>query len=249
MSNSVVIDYLPESAKHYRDGYAIVAIDVIRATTTAATAAALGRRVYPIPSLEAALPLAARLTEPLLCGELGGNMPFGFDITNSPFEVAGRKDHWRPMILLSSSGTQLIARAAEADAVALACPRNVAPAVRFLAERHRRVAVIGAGTRGEFREEDQYCCAKIAEGLVALGYAPEGRQTTEIIERWAGKPIDAWKESKSVDYLRRSNQLRDLDFILSHVADLDYAFAVRHGEVVSIPVSATEGVAPVAASE
>ena len=62
MSNSVVIDYLPESAKHYRDGYAIVAIDVIRATTTAATAAALGRRVYPIPSLEAALPLAARLT-------------------------------------------------------------------------------------------------------------------------------------------------------------------------------------------
>ena len=249
MSNSVVIDYLPESAKHYRDGYAIVAIDVIRATTTAATAAALGRRVYPVPSIEAALPLAARLTEPLLCGELGGNMPFGFDITNSPFEVASRKDHWRPMILLSSSGTQLIAGAEESDAVYIACLRNVAPTVRFLAERHKRVAVIGAGTRGEFREEDQYCCAKIAESLVGLGYAVEGRQTAEVIERWAGKPIDAWMESKSVDYLRRSNQLRDLEFILGHTADLDYAFAVRHGEVVAIPVSAAEGVAPVAAGE
>ena len=34
---SVVIDYLPACAEHYRDEYAIVVIDVIRATTTATT--------------------------------------------------------------------------------------------------------------------------------------------------------------------------------------------------------------------
>ena len=28
-----------------------------------------------------------------------------------------------------------------------------------------RVAVIGAGSKGEFREEDQICCAWIAAGL------------------------------------------------------------------------------------
>lgn len=237
MSRSVVIDFLPESVKQYRDGYAIVAIDVIRATTTAATAVALGRRCYPVPSIEAALPLAARLSEPLLCGELGGNMPFGFDITNSPFEVAHRPDHWRPMILLSSSGTQLIQNAAEAGASYIACLRNWEATVEFLAERHPRVAVIGAGTRGEFREEDQYCCALVAEGLVARGFEAEGPQTTEVLERWRGKPFDAWRESKSVDYLRRSDQLRDLDFILAHRNDLRAAFAVRHGEIVMLPLA------------
>lgn len=240
MTRSVAIDFLPEAVKSYRDGYAIVAIDVIRATTTAATAVALGRRCYPVPSIEAALPMAARLHEPLLCGELGGNMPFGFDITNSPFEVANRPDHWRPMILLSSSGTQLIHNASEAGATYIACLRNWEATAAFIGERHERVAVIGAGTRGEFREEDQYGCALVAAALMERGFAPEGAQTTEIVERWQGKPVDAWQGSKSVDYLRRSNQLRDLDFVLAHQNDLRMACAVRHGEIVAIPLAAGE---------
>lgn len=236
--SSVVVDYLPESVRQYRDGYAVVAVDVIRATTTATTAVALGRRCFPVPTIEAALPLAARLSDPLLVGELGGNMPFGFDLTNSPFEIAARKDHWRPMILLSSSGTQLMRDAATgADAGYIACLRNLTATVRFLAGRHPRVAVIGAGTRGEFREEDQYCCAKIAEGLIRQGYAAEGRQTAEVVQRWADQPFDAWVGSKSVDYLTRTNQLRDLDFILAHRDDLSSAFVVRHEEIVEIPVA------------
>jgi 2-phosphosulfolactate phosphatase len=241
VNRSVVIDFLPDSVKQYRDGYAVVAIDVIRATTTATTAVAMGRRCYPVPSIEAAVPLAARLNEPILCGELGGNMPFGFDITNSPFEVAHRTDPWRPMILLSSSGTQLIANASEATACYIACLRNWTATVAYLAERHHRVAVIGAGTRGEFREEDQYCCALIADGLLTQGFVAEGGGTQEIIDRWKGKPLGAWKVSKSVDYLTRSNQLHDLDFILAHENDLRAAFAFRHGEIVMLPLAGANG--------
>ncbi len=237
MSNSVVIDYLPESVKQYCSGYAVVGIDVIRATTTAVTAVASGRRCYPVPSMEAALPLAARLHEPLLVGELGGNMPYGFDITNSPAELASRKDHWRPMILLSSSGTQMLHNAEEAEGAYLACLRNTSATVRFLAGRHHHVAVIGAGTRGEFREEDQYCCALIASGLVEAGYEPEGLQTVEVIERWKGKPQESWFKSNSVEYLRRSNQLVDFEFIKAHIDDLDSAFALRHGEVVQLHIA------------
>jgi len=237
VTGSVVIDYLPDSVRQFRDGYAVVAIDVIRATTTAATAVSLGRRCYPVPSIEAALPLAARLTEPLLVGELGGNMPFGFDLTNSPFELAARKDTWRPMILLSSSGTALITNASGADAVYIACLRNVTATIRYLADRHHRVAVVGAGTRGEFREEDQYCCALLAAGLFEAGYTAETRLTTELVDRWAGQPFDAWIGSKSVDYLTRSNQVRDLDFILEHRDDLRSAFGYRHEEILELPVA------------
>ena len=57
MKRSVIIDFLPESVRRYRSGWAIVAIDVIRATTTAITAAATGRRCFPAPTIEAALAL------------------------------------------------------------------------------------------------------------------------------------------------------------------------------------------------
>jgi 2-phosphosulfolactate phosphatase len=234
---SVVIDCFPDSVRRYRDGYAVVAIDVIRATTTAVTGVSLGRRCFPVPSIEHALPIAARLNQPLLVGELGGNMPFGFDMTNSPAELATRTDQSRPMILLSSSGTQLIANAAECDAVYIASLRNTTALVDHLAERHRRVAVIGAGTRGEFREEDQYCCALVAQGLMDRGFAAEDQQTRDVMDRWRGRPADSWIESKSVDYLRKSGQLRDLDFILAHIDDLQAAFMLKHGEVVLMPVS------------
>src|SRR5215467_5440960 len=126
---TVVIDCFPESVQTYRNGYAIVAVDVIRATTTALTAVALGRRCFPVPSLEAAVPLAARLTNPLLVGELGGSMPYGFDLNNSPADLEGRTDIHRPMILLATSATRVICGAEQWDAVYAARRRN-APALR-----------------------------------------------------------------------------------------------------------------------
>src|SRR5436190_1524775 len=96
----VAIDFTPESVERYRDGYAVVAIDVIRATTTLITASAQGRRCYVAPSVEAAVARAAALEHPLLAGEVGGNMPFGFDLTNSPAAIAARTDVERPMVLV-----------------------------------------------------------------------------------------------------------------------------------------------------
>lgn len=233
MSGIVRIDCFPEAAEQYADGWAIVAIDVIRATTTAITAAELGRRVYPVPTIEAALPIAARLDSPLLVGELGGNMPYGFDLTNSPAAIAARRDAWRPMILLSSSGTQLVHNAARvSDATYLGSLRNVSALVDHLAGKHAKIAVIGAGTRGEFRDEDQFCCARIAEGLAARGCDIADDDTRAAIDRWQGTPDDAWLGSKSVDYLRRTNQEHDLEFVLSHIDDLRSVFGVVDGEVV-----------------
>jgi 2-phosphosulfolactate phosphatase len=234
MTPRVFIDCFPENVARYPADVAVVAIDVIRATTTAATAVQLGRRCYPVPSIEAALPIAAKLDQPVLVGELGGNMPYGFDITNSPAEISSRRDIWRPMILLSSSGTQLVHNAATSRAhTYVACLRNVSATIEHLAGRHTQVAIIGAGTRGEFRDEDQFCCARIAAGLAARGYAMGNAEAGESIARWDGASDDAWVGSNSVEYLRRTNQLRDLDFILAHLDDLDMVFMMANGEVVA----------------
>jgi 2-phosphosulfolactate phosphatase len=235
MAKTVVIDAFPERAALYAADHTIVAIDVIRATTTAITSVASGRRCIPVASVEAAQRCAAMIEGALLAGELGGNTPYGFDLTNSPAAIAHRTDTHRPLILLSSAGTGLMCEAARSRSAFIACLRNVTSTAQYLANNCSRIAVIGAGTRGEFREEDQLCCAWIAEHLMDAGFRPEDRRTTRIVERWSKLPVESCLVSKSVAYLHDSNQLSDLEFILSHINDLSAAFMLANGEVLCIP--------------
>lgn len=232
MSDTVTIDSFPESVARYREGYALILIDVVRATTTAITAVANGRRCFPVPTVKHAHDLARSLENALLVGEQRGIMPPGFDLNNSPVEILKRGDNCRPAILLSSSGTRLCHEASHCDAVFLACLRNYPSVANHVKGHFSKVAVIGAGTRGEFREEDQMCCAWIAECLLDVGYKPQDSNTVELVRRWSKAPIDAWTHNKSAAYLRDSGQLQDLDFILNHIADRSELFALCNGEVI-----------------
>jgi 2-phosphosulfolactate phosphatase len=232
MKGAVIIDSFPESAERYREGYAIVVVDVIRATTTATTAVSLGRQVFPAQTTDEAFRIASTLKEPLLVGELGGNMPVGFDVTNSPAKIVERTDVHRPMVLVSSSGTQLLLNAAGAEAVYVACFRNFSAVARHLAGRHRRIAVLGAGTRNQFRREDQMGCAWVAEQLVASGYIPETEETSHYISRWSGKSPEEVRSGRSAAYLRQSGQEVDLEFVLSHIDDLDTVPSLINGGLI-----------------
>jgi len=235
MKTSVIIDYLPDSVWRYKQGWAVVAVDVIRATTTAVTAAATGRRCYPAPSVEAALDLAKKFDNPVLAGEFSGEVPAAFEMDNSPSQLIVRTDIHRPLVLVSSSGTRVIHEAAGCEATYLGCFRNHSILAAYLAARHPRVAVIGAGTKGEFREEDQICCAWIAAGLLSRGYSPESLDTVEIVNRWRSAPPQACLPSSSVGFLKRTGRHGDLEFILNHIDDLRAVFPVEDGEVKMIP--------------
>jgi 2-phosphosulfolactate phosphatase len=232
MQKTFLIDGLPESAARYRVGCAVVAIDVIRATTMAITAAALGRVCYPVDSLDAAFRLARRLEGSLLAGEIDGDVPPGFDMNNSPAELSDRSDISRPLVLLSSSGTRLIVNARGCDVLYLACFRNISSTARHLvSENHSRIALLGAGSRGEFREEDQICCALIGAQLVQAGYVPENDATITVMNRWANAKASDCLHSRSVEYLKKTGQLADLRFILERIDDLAETFIVQNGEV------------------
>jgi 2-phosphosulfolactate phosphatase len=229
----VTIDCFPSSVATYGEGWAVVAVDVIRATTTAVTAVATGRRCFPVASVEAAHAQAALLQDALLAGERDGVRPEGFEEQNSPAALAARTDVHRPLVLLTTSGTQLLHGVTPGQARYAACLRNISATVAEVAARHDRVAVIGAGTHGEFREEDALCCAWIAGALMEAGFSAD-LATAELVEKWALEPVEAITRSKSVDYLRRTDQLADLQFVLSHLEDLDTAFAVEGDELVAL---------------
>ena len=154
-----------------------MAVDVIRATTTAITGVAAGRKCYPVPSLETAISVASRLDRPLLVGEVGGDMPENFDLPNSPARLNGRTDVDRPMVLLSTTGTRVIWAARKNASCYIACLRNYRAVVQHLARNHAKVAVIGAGSRDEFREEDQLCCAWIARDLLVQARSGDSRSS------------------------------------------------------------------------
>jgi len=150
MIKTVIIDYLPERAACYLSEHTIIAVDVVRATTTAISAVAAGRRCFPVPTVEAALELADRLGNVLLVGEQKGIKPPGFDLNNSPVQLLARTDIERPVVLLSSSGTRLCHKAAKGHhATFLACLRNYASVASHIAVtcNFPKVAVIGAGNR------------------------------------------------------------------------------------------------------
>jgi len=159
-------------------------------------------------------------------------MPYGFDLNNSPADLEGRSDIYRPMILLTTSGTRLICGAEESQAMYVACLRNYSAQIAHLAAHHPTVAVIGAGSRAQFREEDQLCCAWIAEGLLRAGYEAQDERTVSIIEQWSGVPVSVITEGPSGDYLRNSGQVRDLEYILTHIDDLNAVYRFERGQVI-----------------
>jgi 2-phosphosulfolactate phosphatase len=234
----VSICFFADGLRKVADDSALVAIDVIRATTTAITAASMGRKCFVAPTAEVAFEIASRLPDVLLAGELGGDMPPGFDMTNSPAQLAARSDIARPLVLLSSTGTRLMHEIGHCHAPYIACFRNYRATIDYLAPKYSSVVLIGAGTRGEFREEDQMCCAWIADGLMEWGFLPEDATTQQLAACWRGVPRKAFLESRSVDYLRRSGQLRDLTFILRHFGDVDTVCKLKANEVTSVAVSA-----------
>ena len=231
----MVIDSFPGSAARYADDHRVVVVDVIRATTLAVTAVAAGRRCLVAMGPDDAVAIRRRIGGALLAGELAGDVPVGFDMNNSPADLDRRTDVECPLVMMSTSGAPLMLEAGRASGGgSVACFRNFSAVARDLIGAHRRVAIIGAGSRGEFREEDQMCCAWIGELLMNAGYAPETDETSRIVERWSGAPATACESSNSVAYLRRSGQLQDYDHIVSHVDDLDIACVVVGNEVFAI---------------
>jgi 2-phosphosulfolactate phosphatase len=250
VNRTVKIDAFPDSAFRHLERDAIVCVDIMRATTTLLTSAAQGRRTFPAASVEEALALAGRLVDPLLAGEVGGVAPEGFEMTDSPAGLARRSDTHRPLVLVSSSGTKLIINSGGGPAVYVASFRNMAATTDALVANHARVAVLGAGSMGEFRCEDQMAAAWIARRLMQRGFEPEDISTADLVKRWGEAEVFLAGWGKSAEQLRRSGQQEDLDFILSHVDDLDLVCRYRNGELrVERPAPLVKDAKPPVAAE
>lgn len=95
-----------------------VIIDVFRAFSTTCYAFNAGvQRIYPVGDLDKAYQLKQQNPEYILVGERNEQKPEGFDFGNSPSQLMTASLNGKTMVHTTSSGTQGIANATDADEI------------------------------------------------------------------------------------------------------------------------------------
>jgi 2-phosphosulfolactate phosphatase len=146
----------------------VVAIDVIRAFTNAAYAFSRGAtEIYPVSAVEEAFELKAAIPNSLICGEVGGMPPEGFDFGNSPSQTDTLNLSGRVIIQRTGAGTQGIVRSVKADTI-LAASLVVAEATTALVRDlgASEVTFILTGQVQSGRGDEDLACAEYLEALL-----------------------------------------------------------------------------------
>jgi len=152
-------------------GNCIVAVDVLRATSTLSVALANGAaRIVPVTDTAEAI--ARRDADPgsLACGERDGRIVPGFDLGNSPFEYTVERVRGRTLFFASTNGSWAMRHAAEPgsgfDSWSLGSFVNATATLEGI-EHDFEVLIACAGKLGRFALEDAafagWLCARLAE--------------------------------------------------------------------------------------
>ena len=142
-----------------------IVVDVLSATSTITQAVASGfERVLCCAEIDEARALAEHEGPAVLAGERRLESIEGFDLGNSPREVATR--HAEPTLILSTTnGTRLLVEAAARfEEVYVGSLLNL-DAVAAAAADGGDVSILCAGVLGELALDDAYCAGRIADAL------------------------------------------------------------------------------------
>jgi len=148
-------------------GVTVVAIDVLRATTTILYALEAGAtEVIPCLEIEDALKVARDMprSQVVLGGERGGLPIEGFDLGNSPLEYDRAVVAGKTIVLATTNGTRAVHRCGLAESVFVGGFVNAAALADRLMER-RRIAFLCAGSDGEVTRDDVLFAGLMVERL------------------------------------------------------------------------------------
>jgi 2-phosphosulfolactate phosphatase len=159
--------FLPLARTAEAGGLAVI-VDVLRAFTTAAFAFAAGaKEIVLVETVEQALSLRDRLPGALAMGEVDGERPEGFDLSNSPEEIEHHDLAGVTIVHRTTAGTLGAVRAAAADALAGAAFVTAAATARHIrASRADAITFVVTGEHGELDGDDDLACAQYIAALV-----------------------------------------------------------------------------------
>ncbi len=167
-------------------GATVLIVDVLRASTTMIAALSNGcAGIIPVADAAEARRRASApdVNGALLAGERRGERIPGFDLGNSPLEVAPTRVGGKIVVLTTSNGTRALLAARDAHAIGVAAFVNLSAAARWAADGGRDVVVVCAGERGRRSPEDHVCAGLLVERVLIR--APAAQATPAALEAMA----------------------------------------------------------------
>lgn len=147
-----------------------IAIDVLRATTTMATALAAGAEAVQVFSnIDELMQVSDRWSpdKRLRAGERGGAKVDGCDLGNSPLDCTPEQVGGKRLFISTTNGTRCLERIQAAATVLTGALVNRAAVVQYLlTHQPETVWISGSGWEGSFSLEDTVCAGAIVHSLL-----------------------------------------------------------------------------------
>jgi len=197
-----------------------VVIDVLRATSTIATALKVGAEaVQTFSSLEELMEVSKQWPSEkrLLAGERGGAKVEGCDLGNSPLDCTPELMADKRLFLTTTNGTRALQRVALANSVITAAMINRRAAVNYLLEKQpETVWLLGSGWEGGYSLEDTVCAGAIADLLVPTENVTVGNDEViaaiALYQQWQNNLLGLFEKASHGQRLLRLNCDEDLKY-------------------------------------
>ena len=195
-----------------------VAIDVLRATTTIATALhAQAEAVQAFSTIEALMEVSAQWPTDLRlrAGERGGATVDGCDLGNSPLNCTPDLVKGKRLFISTTNGTRCLERVRDAQVVMTAALVNRQAAVDYiLAKQPETVWLVGSGWEGGYSLEDTVCAGAIAQHLMPQYQIGNDEVIAAIAlyGQWHHNLLDLFTQSSHGQRLLRLNCHDDLAY-------------------------------------
>jgi 2-phosphosulfolactate phosphatase len=191
------------------DSRQIVVVDVLRSSTSIATALMNGAsKIIPVKTVEEATRIHETLDPKtsLLCGEREGRKVSGFALGNSPREYTRKKVNGATLIFASSNLSPLMAGPLAGRDQILLGYVNLSAVAKAVAAANADLTIVCAGRNGRFSLEDTACAGALVRRLA------EDAGDLELNDAAAfASDFDADHGDEPVEILRRSEHGRYLE--------------------------------------
>lgn len=214
---------------------ACVVLDVLRATSTIATALASGARaVIPVATVEEALSIHRAVPGSLLAGERGGLRIRGeqtggidFHFGNSPREFLTDRVQGKSIIITTTNGTRALKACSHAAWVLAGCFLNITATARLLGTLPAaKVMIVCSGTGEEAALEDSLMAGALCQEVSGQG---------DFLDS-ALLAVAAWQRA-APDLSREIRKSQNARRLLTH-AELapDVEYCLRRDIVAAVPM-------------
>ncbi|MEO1621857.1 MAG: 2-phosphosulfolactate phosphatase family protein [Cyanobacteria bacterium J06632_3] len=201
-----------------------IAIDVLRATTTMASAFNAGAEAIQVFSnLDDLLKTSEDwpAQKRIRAGERGGQKVDGFDLGNSPLDHSAERTKGKRLFMSTTNGTRCLQRIESAPIVLTAALTTRKAVVNYLLEQQpETVWLVGSGWEGDYSLEDTVCAGAIIQQALEQGSLTytdligndAALASVSLYLQWRTKLPELLYQASHGQRLLRKNNTVDIDY-------------------------------------